>query len=124
MISSEKDAVDNPEVASNAEIAFDSQAYDTIMQAGPTGVPGNVTGLLLGVPAHGQDGPPRIVVTSALKLSLAADGAGFLLDQKAIDELAALTASGEPANIVGWFYADPDLAASPPLNSISTGQVL
>ena len=56
----------------------------------------------------------RIVVGYALKLSLAADGAGFLLDQQAIDELAALSASGEPAYIVGWFYADPDLAASPP----------
>ena len=113
MISSEKAAVDNPEVASNAEIAFDSQAYDTIMQDGPTGVPGSVTGLLLGVPAHGLDGPLRIVVTRALTLSLAADGPGFLLDQKAIGELAALTPSGDPAPPAGWFHPHPARARSP-----------
>ena len=124
MISSEQDVVGDPEVASDAEIAFGSRAYDTIMQGGPTGTHGQVTGLLLGVPEHEQDGLPRIVVGYALKLSLAADGAGFLLDQHAIDELAALSASGESANIVGWFYADPGLAASPPHISFSTVQVL
>jgi hypothetical protein len=125
MISSERDVASDPEVVPNAEIAFGSQAYDTIIQVGPTGTHGEVTGLLLGVPAHEQDGGlPRIVVGYALKLSLAPDGAGFLLDQQAMDELAALTASGEPAYIVGWFYADPGLAASPPHISFSTVQVL
>ncbi len=124
MISSEQDVVGDPEVAPSAEIAFGSQAYDTIMHEGPTGTHGEVTGLLLGVPMHKQDGLPQIIVTSALKLSLAADGAGFLLDQPAIDELAALSASGESAYIVGWFYGDPDLAASPPHISFSTVQVL
>lgn len=124
MISSEQDVAGDPEVAPNAEVAFGSRPYDTIMQGAPTGTHGEVTGLLLGVPAHEQDGVPRIVVGYALKLSLAADGAGFLLDQQAIDELAALTASGEPAFIVGWFYADPGLTASPPHISFSTVQVL
>lgn len=124
MISSETNAVGDPEVASKAQIAFNSQAYKTIMQDGPSGAHGEVTGLLLGVPMHEQNDLPQIIVGHALRLSLAADGEGFLLDQQAIDELAELTASGEPADIVGWFYADPDLAASPPHISISKVQVL
>jgi hypothetical protein len=123
MISSEQDVAGQPGVASGARVAFSTQAYNTIVQS-HSATEGELAGLLLGELTQGTLGGPSILVKSALKLELASDSSGFLLDQAAMEELAARTSTGQSAYIIGWFYADPALTALAPRISIASVQAL